>query len=129
MVRWEIKNEYHVQSLLYAILAPLFPSIDDELYLIKVGQKQPRADIAIPSIKLLIEVKFLRDTDSFQKVIDEIASDASLYLAQGSPYEAVLPFVWDDGRRVEQHDKLMEGLGKLRGIVHPIVVARPGRMT
>ncbi|MBL7406418.1 hypothetical protein INQ30_29345, partial [Escherichia coli] len=28
MVRWDIENEYHVQNLLWATLAPLFPDLN-----------------------------------------------------------------------------------------------------
>ena len=30
VARWDIENEYHVQNLLWAILAPVFPDVDDE---------------------------------------------------------------------------------------------------
>ncbi len=58
--QWHIDNEYHVQNLLWVLLAPIFPDLDDEQYLTKIGQKNPRADLYIPSMKLIVEVKFLR---------------------------------------------------------------------
>lgn len=45
--RWDIENEYHVQNMLWAILAPLFPDLDDEEYLKSLGQLQPCCDLAI----------------------------------------------------------------------------------
>ena len=58
--QWHVDNEYHVQNLLWVLLAPIFPDLDDEQYLTKIGQKNPRADLYIPSMKLIVEAKFLR---------------------------------------------------------------------
>jgi hypothetical protein len=44
VARWDVENEYHVQNLLWAVLAPLFPDIDDEENLPSIGHKKPRAD-------------------------------------------------------------------------------------
>ena len=79
-------------------------------------------------MKLIIETKFLRQTDKFTKVIDEVASDASLYLTEGTDYSGMIAFVWDDSRRVEEHALLKNGLGKVRGVLGAVVVSRPGRM-
>ncbi len=102
--QWHIENEYHVQNLLYFLLAPFFADIREEEYTPSVGQKQPRVDLAIPSLKLVIEIKFWYAKDKPQKVIGEIAEDTSLYLAEGSSYEQIIAFIWDDFRRTEEHD-------------------------
>jgi hypothetical protein len=60
LARWEIANEYHVQDMLWAILAPVFSDLDDEEWLKSLGHHHPRADLAIPSLELIIEVKFMR---------------------------------------------------------------------
>jgi hypothetical protein len=102
--QWHIDHEYHhVQDLLYFLLAPVFPDLKDEEYFPSLGQKQPRTDLFIPSMKLIVEVKFLRQGDKLTKAIDEVASDTSLYLAEGTSYAGVIAFVWDDSRRVEEH--------------------------
>ena len=101
--RWHVENEYHVQNLLWAILAPLFPDLSDEEYTPAVGPLQPRADILIPSMKLIIEVKFMRDTWSSKDVIEQIAADAGLYLGHGGDYEKIVVFLWDASCRIEQH--------------------------
>lgn len=126
--KWHVDHEYHVQDLLYFLLAPLFPDLKDEEYFPSIGQKQPRTDLFIPSLKLIIEVKFLRPGDKVTKVIDEVGSDASLYLAEGSEYEGIVAFVWDDSRRSEEHPLLRDGLRKIRGIVDAVTVSRPGEM-
>ncbi|MFM0549671.1 hypothetical protein P0D69_01705 [Paraburkholderia sediminicola] len=63
-------------------------------------------------------------------LIGELAQDASLYLARGGSgrYHHVLPFVWDDSRRTEEYAKFLQGLEQMEGIVHPVIIARPGQM-
>ncbi|KVF05625.1 hypothetical protein WJ05_27915 [Burkholderia vietnamiensis] len=127
--RWDIENEYHVQDLLWAILSPVFPDLDDEEWLKSLGQHHPRADLAIPSLALIIEVKFLRKGKSvFSTVIQEVAADASTYLQEGSGYQHLLAFVWDDEARTEEHTELRKGLMQIRGVDDAIVLSRPSKM-
>jgi hypothetical protein len=48
--KWDVQNEYHVQNLLYAILAPVFPDLNDEETLPPVSQKNPRVDLSNPKL-------------------------------------------------------------------------------
>ncbi|ABK18162.1 hypothetical protein Sfum_2482 [Syntrophobacter fumaroxidans MPOB] len=123
--QWHIDHEYHVQNLLCALLAPIFPDLDDEQYLTKIGQKSPRADLYIPSMKFIVETKFIRTGDKMQKVIDEISADASLYNAMGNECAGIIPFIWDDSARSQEHDYLRQGLRKLPGIIDAVIVSRP----
>jgi hypothetical protein len=123
--QWHVDNEYHVQNLLWLLLAPVFPDLDDEQYLTKIGQKNPRADLYIPSMRLIVEVKFLRAGDRMQKMIDEIASDASLYNAMGNDCAGIIAFIWDDSARSHEHEYLRQGLKKLPGILDAVVISRP----
>jgi len=127
--KWHIDNEYHVQNLLWLLLAPIFPDLDDEVYTGKLGSKQPRADIGIRSLRVVVEAKFLRPSDPTQKMIEEIAEDASLYLVEVSDYDGLVPFIWDDSRRSEQHDEMVRGLRQIEGVLDAIVISRPGSMT
>lgn len=126
--QWYIENEYHVQNLLYFLLAAVFADIREEEYTRSVGQKKPRVDLEIPSLKLVIEIKFWYRKDKPQKIIGEIAEDTSLYLAQGSPHEQMIAFIWDDSRRTEEHDLLESGIKTLPGIFDVVIVSRPGCM-
>lgn len=126
-VRWEVQNEYHVQNLLYAILAPLFADLNDEETIPPVGQKNPRLDLTIPSIGTIVEVKFLRPGVSMQKMIDEIATDVGLYKTDPR-WTSLIPFVWDDSARTEEHAKLVSGLCQMDMVIGAIVVPRPGKM-
>jgi len=126
--KWAVENEYHFQNLLCALLAPIFPDLRDEEWLASVGQKRPRADLVIPSLHLVIEVKYWREKNSPQELISQIGEDVSLYLKVGSPYRKVLPIVWDQGRRTEQYDLLISGLNQIRDVVTPVVIAQPAFM-
>lgn len=127
--KWAVENEYHFQNLLYAVLAPVFHDLRDEEWLASVGQKKPRADLVIPSLHLVVEVKYWRVKHPPQDLISQIAEDVGLYLKRGSPYRKVLPIVWDQGRRTEQYDYLVSGLNEIRDIVTPVVIAQPGFMS
>lgn len=126
--KWHIDNEYQVQDALYYLLAPMYPDLKDEENLPSIAQRKPRADLFLPSLRLVVEVKFLRQRDAFTKIVEEMAADASLYLANDRKYVGIVAFVWDDSRRTEEHPKLIEGLNRIAGILATVVVPRPGRM-
>jgi hypothetical protein len=126
--RWDIDHEYHVQNLLWTVLSPIFPDLKEEEGTPSVGQKHPRADLCIPSLRLIIEVKFMRASASFATIVEEVAADAGLYFGSGSPYDVMLVFVWDDSRRVEEHDVFVRGIRQLARIADVIVASRPGSM-
>ncbi len=126
--RWDIQHEYHVQSLLWAVLRPVFPGLEDEESLPSVGHKHPRADILVPGLRAVIEVKYLREaTQSARaKIIEDVAADAGLYLTDDSPYSSVVTFVWDATGSTHHHDELAAGIRKLRGIADVVIASRPG---
>lgn len=126
--KWAVENEYHFQNLLCAVLAPVLPDLRDEEWLASVGQKKPRADLVVPSLHLVIEVKYWRNNSTPQDLISQIGEDVSLYLKRGSPYSKVLPIIWDQGRRTEQYDLLIAGLSEIRDVVSPVVIAQPAFM-
>lgn len=129
VARWVIDNEYHVQDMLWAILAPVFPDLDDEEWLKSLGYHHPRADLAIPSLRVIIEVKFARkDGKSFSDLIQAVAADASTYLQEGSGYTSIIAFIWDDIARTEEHAELRQGLLRIRGVDAAIVLSRPKKM-
>ncbi|WP_426954561.1 hypothetical protein [Muricoccus radiodurans] len=126
--RWDISNEYHVQDLLWALLAPVFPDLTDEENLPSVGQKNPRADLTIASLGTIVEVKFLRPKATFQSIVSEVAEDASLYRTDPR-WTSLVAFVWDDSARTEEHATLVRGLCALPMVVGAVVVPRPRKMT
>ena len=129
-VKWPVDNEYHVQNLLYFLLAPVFNDIADEVYLQPVGQKTPRVDLYLPSLHTIIEVKYRKDTKkSFQSLIGEVAEDVSLYRSDPAYREArIVSFLWDHTRATQEHTKFKEGLRKISGMDGCVVVNAPSTM-
>jgi hypothetical protein len=129
-VRWPINNEYHVQDLLWIVLAPVFPDLEDEENLPSLGPKHPRADLGIPSLKLIVEAKYIRKGTQreFSEIVEQVAADAGLYLTEPDRYNQIIAFVWDNSRQTEQHSELRQGLLALSGIVGAVVIPRPGKM-
>jgi len=129
-VQWKIENEYHVQNLLYILLAPIFLDIADEVNQSPVGHKNPRIDLHLPSIKTVIEVKYRKDTKkTFQALTDEIAKAATLYRSDPKFKDCTLiAFLWDHTRSTQEHSKFKEGILKLDGIDGCVVVCSPSVM-
>lgn len=126
--KWHVDNEYHVQNLLWITLASLFPDLESEGYSKKLGFVQPRADLTIPSLKLIIEAKFAYSSDSLKKIQRELSEDAAAYFPLGSPFDRMIAFVWDDAARTEEHATLIQGLEQLERIAGVVVVSRPAKM-
>lgn len=129
-ITWPIENEYHVQNLLYTLLAPIFADIADEVYLQPVGQKTPRIDLCLPSMHTIIEVKYRKDMKkSFQALIGEVAQDVSLYRSDPTYKDAkIITFLWDHTRSTQEHAKFKEGLQKIQGMDGCVVVSAPSVM-
>ena len=129
-MKWLIENEYHVQNLLYVLLAPIFDDIADEINLQQVGQKNPRADLYLPSLHTIIEVKYRKDSKkSFSKLIGEVAEDSSLYHADTKYTDTRLVcFLWDHTRSTQEHAKFKEGVLRIQGIDACVVVSSPSFM-
>lgn len=128
--QWHVDHEYHVQNLLWAILRPAFPDLRREEYTDPLGPLHPRLDLGVPSLRLIIEVKFWRDSASAAQMVEQIASDSSVYFnSQARRYDSLVPLVWDNARRTERHDDLLRGLRSLPHVFDAVVISRPGKMS
>jgi hypothetical protein len=79
---YKIVDEYDVQDLLHAVIRTYFKYSIDEEPLGKVGgARSARADLALPDINTLIEVKFVRGPKDQQRIVEEFAQDLLLYTA------------------------------------------------
>jgi hypothetical protein len=126
--KWHVENEYHVQNILWLLLASVFSDLVPEDCTPKVGPVQPRADIGLPALRAIVEAKFMRASDAPKVMIEQIAEDASLYLVPGSRYDHIIPFIWDDSRRSEHHEDMLRGLRQIRGVLDAVIISRPGTM-
>lgn len=112
IVKWEIENEYHVQNLLYVVLAPIFNDIQKELNVGKVGHNNPREDLYIPQIDTIIEVKYRKDKKkTFQMLTGELAEDLTLYKSEDKFKDSkIIAFLWDNLRSTEEHNTFYNGV-------------------
>jgi REase_DpnII-MboI len=126
---WDVTNERHVQNLLWLALAPAVTDLTYEEWTPSVGRRRSRVDIALPSLDLAIEVKFVRRVSDFAKIVEEVAADSALYTVPGrASYSRLIVFVWDDTRSSERHRALRDGLRTFRGVIDAMIVSRPARM-
>ncbi len=115
-VKWLIENEYHVQNLLYLLLAPIFPRIQKEVNLPPQGHKNPRVDIYIPELQLIIEVKYRKDkAKKFADITEELAADKALYTSSEEYKNCKLvAFLWDNLASTEEYQKFKNGINGLK---------------
>jgi hypothetical protein len=64
----------------------------------------------------------------FSEIIKQVAADASTYLQEGSGFQDILAFVWDDSATTEQHAELRQGLLRISGVREAIILPRPAKM-
>jgi len=74
-----IENEYDIQDLLYVILKPFFADARMEEFTPQHAGSAKRIDIVIPSIDVVIEVKFVRNEFYAASIADEIKIDIESY--------------------------------------------------
>ena len=125
---WLIDNEAHVQSLLWAVLYPIYGvNLVDEEYLPGYGQVQPRFDLGITSLKLIIEVKFARERRDFADIEEQVAGDLGLYFKSIEQFDRMVVYVYDDCDRQypERYDALKNALENREPIEAVVIVRRP----
>ena len=127
-IRWQIDAEREVQDILWVMLRPYFEDLVYEDPLPKVGHSSYRTDFGIPSLKLLIEVKYARKATSFKELEKEVMEDSVAYLANTDRYERILVFIYDDSSSSEQHATTRRAMLEIPNISDVIIVSRPGRI-
>jgi hypothetical protein len=129
-IRWDVTSEYHVQNLLWLVLRPIFPDLKAEEYVPSTGHHQPRVDLFIPSLRLVIEVKYLakRGQKALREFTIQLEADASAYTRADSPADQMVVFIWDDTNQDEQHARMKAGVASLPQVAGVIIVSRPGKM-
>jgi len=127
-VRWPIRGEREVQDILWVILRGAFDDLEDEDTLPKFGHSSYRADFGIPSLGLLIEVKFARSAADFKTIEKEVLQDLVPYLRSPDRYREVLVFVYDDSCSVQAHDITARSLRSVDGVADVVIVSRPSQL-
>ena len=122
--KWNIEDEYDIQSLLWLTLRTYFDDLHYEEYLPKLGRSGERYDIGIPQLGLIIEVKYIRRSSDFQKIVNEIGKD-SAQLQPQSTFTGIVVFVYDASRAIEQHDWARRTLESIASVKLVIIVSAP----
>lgn len=127
-IRWLITEEREIQNILWLMLRPVFDDLVDEETLRKVGHSTYRADFGIPSLGLLIEVKYARRAADFKAFEKEILEDYVAYLIDNQPYTKLAVFIYDESASVQEHGTTRNALLKLPHVTDVVIVCRPSHV-
>jgi len=127
-IRWPVTAEREVQDILWLILRPVFDDLVDEETLPKLGHSTYRADFGIPSLGILIEVKYVRKSSDFKEVEKQVLEDSVAYLNGVTAYKEIVVFIYDDSTSVQEHDTTATALRSIDGISDVIIVSRPSQL-
>lgn len=127
-VRWPIRSEREVQDILWLLLRGMFHDLEDEDTLPKFGHSTYRADLGIPSLALLIEVKFARTAADFKTIEKEVLQDIEPYRRLPERYREILVFIYDDSCSVQEHDTTRRALRSLPGVAEVLIASRPSHL-
>ena len=127
-VRWAIEREEQVQAILFLMLRPLFPDLIYEDPLPKSGTRSTRLDFGTRSLRLGIEVKYVRQATDFGKIQQEIESDSVGYFSNHSLYDRFVVFVYDASRCTERHATLISAVKRLDRVVGVYLASAPGKI-
>ena len=100
----------------------------DEETLRTVGHSTFRADFGIPSLGLLIEVKYARKASDFKDFEKQIYEDYVAYLTDNEPYRKMAVFIYDESLSTQEHGTTRNALLKLPDISDVIVTCRPSHV-
>lgn len=89
-----IRSEADVQDLVYVSVKPAFPDMVYEEPTKKGAAGYSVGDFSIPSLKLILEIKFVGRKEDVKKKADEIAEDIWKYTTQ-TDCERVMFLVYD----------------------------------
>jgi hypothetical protein len=100
----------------------------DEETLPKFGHSSYKPDFGIPSLRLLVEIKYARKKEDFKLIEKEIMQDAVGYLAGTQQYEKIIVFIYDASCSVQEHNITRRDLIKIKGIEDVIIVSKPSQI-
>lgn len=122
--KWIIEDEYHIQAILWLMLRPYFEDIRYEENLPKVGRSGHRYDLGIPSLGKLVEVKYIRKKEDFQKIVHEVGIDAVQIKSQAQ-FREIIVFAFDETCAVENYAWTRKALLGLDTVKEVVIVSAP----
>lgn len=127
-VQWPVNEEREVQDIVWLILRSYFDDLVDEERLPKFGHASYKPDFAIPSLRLLIEVKVAYSRDDFKKIEQAIMVDSIGYLTNSSNYDKILVFIYDKSASVQEHNTTKRALKQIDKIDDVVIVSKPSQL-
>jgi hypothetical protein len=127
-IRWPVTAEREVQDILWLVLRSVFDDVVEEETLPKVGHSTYRADFGIPSLGVLIEVKYARKGSDFKTIETEVMIDSVAYLHGVTAYREIVVFIYDASASIQEHDTTAAALRGIDSIRDVIIVSRPGQL-
>lgn len=127
-IRWPITAEREVQDILWLVLRSVFDDVVDEETLPKVGHSTYRADFGIPSLGVLIEVKYARKSSDFKDIETQVMIDSVAYLHGVTAYKEIVVFIYDESASIQEHDTTTTALRGIDAISDVIIVSRPSQL-
>jgi hypothetical protein len=127
-IQWPITAEREVQDILWMMLRPVFADLVDEETLRKIGHSTYRADFGIPSLGLLIEVKYARKAADFKEFEQQIFVDYTAYLTGNGTYRQLAIFIYDESGSVQEHGTTRRALLDMPNITDVVIVSRPSHV-
>jgi hypothetical protein len=100
----------------------------DEETLTKVGHASYRADFGIPSLGVLIEVKYVRKSSDFKEIEQQVMVDSVAYLSGTATYKEIVVFIYDASASVQEHATAAAGLRQLESVSDVVIVSRPSQL-
>ena len=125
---WPVSNEKEVQDIMWLILRSYFDDLIDEETLPKFGHSSYKPDFGIPSISLLIEIKYVYKKEDFKKIEKDIMQDTIGYLTNNQQYKKIIVFIYDNSGSVQEHNITRRDLIKVKGIEDVIIVSKPSQI-
>jgi hypothetical protein len=127
-IRWPVTAEREVQDILWLILRSVFDDIVEEETLPRLGHSTYRADFGIPSLGILIEVKYARKSSDFKEIEKQVLEDSVAYLNGVTAYKEIVVFIYDDSSSVQEHDATAAALRSVAHISDVIIVSKPSQL-
>jgi hypothetical protein len=127
-IQWPITAEREVQDILWLILRPVFDDLVAEEVLPMLGHSTYRADFGIPSLGILIEVKYVRKSGDFKEIEKQVLEDSVAYLNGVTAYKEIVVFIYDESASVQEHDTTATALRGIHRISDVIIVSRPSQV-
>jgi hypothetical protein len=106
----EISDEYDVQDFIYVMLKGVFPTLQYEDQVSKVGPSSSRADFTISDLGLFIEVKYISKKGKEKIIHNECLTDIQKYGKQDS-CQKIIFFIYNAEKCIDNQYAFKTGIG------------------